>query len=186
MEDGNLVTSRNPEDLPAFLRASRQGPAGRKEMKGHTHDHHVQRMFTQRRLIWALVLNFAFLVLEAVGGLLTGSLALLADAGHIASALILSPGRREDINVEGVFYQPLRGLDPPAFHKRNHFRGSVEIHRLFGVPKGNPFTYETFLGCVHPGPRVRRPCMAIRPQPDRVFSPYEYMICPTFNCACMV
>ena len=154
-------------------------------MKGHTHDHHLQRMFAQRRLIWALVLNFAFLVLEAVGGLLTGSLALLADAGHmfgdvgalslslfvlklarrpisgkrtfgllraevigalfngvslivvvalifreavlrmqdpqpveglpvlviaaaglaanIASALILSPGRREDINVEGAF-----------------------------------------------------------------------------------
>lgn len=36
-----------------------------------------------RRIQWALVLSSAYLIAEVVGGLLTGSLALLADAGHM-------------------------------------------------------------------------------------------------------
>ena len=39
----------------------------------------------QRSLAAALALSFAYLIVEAVGGWLTGSLALLADAGHMAS-----------------------------------------------------------------------------------------------------
>ena len=45
------------------------------------------------RLVWALVLTSAFLVVEVVGGVWTGSLALLADAGHMLAdvgALVLS------------------------------------------------------------------------------------------------
>jgi len=37
----------------------------------------------QRRLAWTLVLTGAFLLVEVAGGLWTGSLALLADAGHM-------------------------------------------------------------------------------------------------------
>lgn len=37
----------------------------------------------ERRLAWALALVTVFMVVEAVGGWLTGSLALLADAGHM-------------------------------------------------------------------------------------------------------
>lgn len=51
---------------------------------------------TKRRpLVVALVITATFLVVEVVGGLLTGSLALLADAGHMATdvaALALSLG----------------------------------------------------------------------------------------------
>jgi len=36
-----------------------------------------------RRLGWALAITAAFMVLEVAGGLLSGSLALLADAGHM-------------------------------------------------------------------------------------------------------
>ena len=36
-------------------------------------------------MLYALAINLALLVAEAVGGLLTGSLALLADAGHLVS-----------------------------------------------------------------------------------------------------
>lgn len=36
-------------------------------------------------MCWALAINVALLVAEAVGGLLTGSLAVLADAGHLLS-----------------------------------------------------------------------------------------------------
>ena len=51
---------------------------------------------TRRRpLLIALVITATFLVVEIIGGLLTGSLALLADAGHMATdvaALALSLG----------------------------------------------------------------------------------------------
>jgi cobalt-zinc-cadmium efflux system protein len=47
----------------------------------------------ERRLLWAAVLTTSTLVAEAVGGVVSGSLALLADAGHMlvdASALVLA------------------------------------------------------------------------------------------------
>ena len=55
---------------------------------GHSHDHEEIRAQGARRL--ALVLGFTslFLVVEVVGGVLTGSLALLADAGHMLSDVV--------------------------------------------------------------------------------------------------
>jgi cation diffusion facilitator family transporter len=47
----------------------------------------------ERRLLWAAVLTTLTLVAEAIGGVVSGSLALLADAGHMlvdASALALA------------------------------------------------------------------------------------------------
>jgi len=37
--------------------------------------------------------------------------------------------------------------------RRNVLTWSHETHRIFGVPKGRPMTYETFLGVVHPEDR---------------------------------
>jgi len=37
--------------------------------------------------------------------------------------------------------------------QRNELAWSDENHRIFGVPKGTPLTYETFLSIVHPGDR---------------------------------
>jgi cobalt-zinc-cadmium efflux system protein len=61
----------------------------------HTHPHGgrgslvhtlgARRADTRRRLWIALAINVAMLVAEAIGGLITGSLALLADAGHVLS-----------------------------------------------------------------------------------------------------
>jgi cobalt-zinc-cadmium efflux system protein len=45
----------------------------------HEHSHAANR----GRVFWALVLTATFMVAEAVGGLLSGSLALIADAGHM-------------------------------------------------------------------------------------------------------
>jgi len=75
----------------------------------HTHDHadafgaahdHVHghrgadgREASTRALVWALALTFVILLVEAVGGWVSNSLALLADAGHVltdAGALGLS------------------------------------------------------------------------------------------------
>jgi cobalt-zinc-cadmium efflux system protein len=51
---------------------------------GHSHPHHAAAA-NRSRLALTLVLAAAYMVAEAVGGWLTGSLALLADAGHMLS-----------------------------------------------------------------------------------------------------
>ncbi len=56
---------------------------------GHQHHHRSfggeQRSSNQRRLQGTLVLVVVYMAAEVVGGLLSGSLALLADAGHMLS-----------------------------------------------------------------------------------------------------
>jgi cobalt-zinc-cadmium efflux system protein len=55
---------------------------------GHGHDHHhhgVTEDTSRRRLVIALAILLAFAVAEVVAGLLAGSVALLTDAGHMAS-----------------------------------------------------------------------------------------------------
>jgi len=49
------------------------------------HDHGHARSDNRRRIGVALTITLALLVVEAVGAYLTGSLALLADAGHLAT-----------------------------------------------------------------------------------------------------
>jgi cobalt-zinc-cadmium efflux system protein len=57
------------------------GPAGH----SHSHTLDARRQDSRRRMWIALAINVAMLVVEAVGGVLTGSLAVLADAGHVLS-----------------------------------------------------------------------------------------------------
>lgn len=57
---------------------------------GHDRDHHHGN---EKRVLWALLLTGGFMVAEVAGGIVSGSLALLADAGHMltdAAALGLS------------------------------------------------------------------------------------------------
>ncbi len=58
----------------------------------HHHDHptHSHHSHTHTRnygsgLLWPLVLTLSFAIVEAIGGWLTGSLALIGDAGHMFS-----------------------------------------------------------------------------------------------------
>jgi len=55
--------------------------AGHAHGPGHSHGHGA----TRTRLSIALALSFTYMLAEAAGGLFTGSLALLADAGHMLS-----------------------------------------------------------------------------------------------------
>ena len=50
---------------------------------GHDHSHTPPRGLASRRLAVVLALTLGFLAVEVAAGLLTGSLALLADAGHM-------------------------------------------------------------------------------------------------------
>ena len=63
---------------------------------GHDHDHDHTPTVTsanERKVLVSFFLIFGFMLVEAVGGVLSGSLALLADAGHMltdAAALALA------------------------------------------------------------------------------------------------
>jgi cobalt-zinc-cadmium efflux system protein len=69
------------------------GPSDR-HAAGHSHHHHGDvRSMNRRRLFLVLLLALSYAMIELVGGLLTGSLALLADSLHMVSdvaALALS------------------------------------------------------------------------------------------------
>ena len=55
---------------------------------GHSHHHghsHGTGVTDERRLGWAFFIIFAFMLVEVAGGIFSGSLALLADAGHMVS-----------------------------------------------------------------------------------------------------
>lgn len=54
------------------------------EHHGHSYDHaHGATGDSERRLFWAMLLTGGFMIAEIVGGILSGSLALIADAGHM-------------------------------------------------------------------------------------------------------
>src|SRR5690625_415422 len=59
----------------------------------HEHQHGINRKGNKKGLIIALVVTFFIMIMEFIGGLITNSLALLSDAGHMlsdSSSLLLS------------------------------------------------------------------------------------------------
>nr|MBA2344611.1 cation transporter [Rubrobacter sp.] len=64
---------------------SHAGHSHTEHSHGHPHGGHGSGEADRRALTLVFALTTAFLIAEVVGGLLTGSLALLADAGHMAS-----------------------------------------------------------------------------------------------------
>ena len=62
-------------------------------MHAHAHGHDHASHSSERRLFWALALTVVYMLVQVAGGLLSGSLALLADSGHMladAGALALA------------------------------------------------------------------------------------------------
>ena len=57
-------------------------------MSGHDHDHAVAVTTHRGRILLVLVLTSTVLVVEVIGAIITGSLALLADAGHMLTDLV--------------------------------------------------------------------------------------------------
>jgi cobalt-zinc-cadmium efflux system protein len=71
---------------------------------GHEHSHGGSR----KRVAWAFALTASFMVAEVVGGLVSGSLALLADAGHMLT----------DAMALALAWAAFRVSDKPADRKR--------------------------------------------------------------------
>ncbi len=80
-------------------------------MMPHAHDHEHKHTLpsepgAEQHLLWAMLLTGGFMVAEVVGGILSGSLALLADAGHMltdVAALALA------LVAAGIAARPARG-----------------------------------------------------------------------------
>lgn len=71
---------------------------------GHDHGHAAGRAADRRRLRVVLTVTVAVMVLEVVGAVVTGSLALLADAGHMATdaaAVVLALGASYVASLRG-------------------------------------------------------------------------------------
>ncbi len=70
------------------MTASPSAPAGRTPHAGHSHGHshsHASAASSRKRLAWALAVTSSVLIIEIIGAIWSGSLALLADAGHMAT-----------------------------------------------------------------------------------------------------
>jgi cobalt-zinc-cadmium efflux system protein len=52
-------------------------------MPGHDHAHHGAAGNSQKQVFWAMLLTGGFMVAEVIGGVIAGSLTLIADAGHM-------------------------------------------------------------------------------------------------------
>lgn len=65
----------------------------KRNLKKHDHTHELTKKGNQKSLLIALAITLGIMVIEALGGWITNSLALLSDAGHMlsdAGALALS------------------------------------------------------------------------------------------------
>ncbi|MET4677119.1 MULTISPECIES: cation diffusion facilitator family transporter [unclassified Luteibacter] len=116
---------------------------------GHAHDHNHAHAAggSERKLLFAFVLTTIMLVVEAAGGLASGSLALLADAGHMlvdALALLLA-------------FLGARFAARPADARRTYGYGRIEVLAGF-VNALTQFAlvafivYEAVMRLFHPAP----------------------------------
>lgn len=74
-------------------KALSRGPHRDDEFDAAHHHHRYSAPHSQRRLLWALLITGGFGVVELAGGVWSGSLALISDAGHMftdAGALLLA------------------------------------------------------------------------------------------------
>jgi cobalt-zinc-cadmium efflux system protein len=83
----------------------------------HAHDHVHARAHDRRRLIATLVLSGLILVAEVVGGIVSGSLALLSDAGHVLA----------DMSAQVISLVALLIASRPATQKRTYGYYRLEI-----------------------------------------------------------
>lgn len=72
---------------------SHAGTENRSHGSGHGHSHGDARKISRQRLLFVLGLTGTFMIAEAIAGFITGSLSLIADAGHMlgdVAALLLA------------------------------------------------------------------------------------------------
>lgn len=84
---------------------------------GHGHDHAEVGAGNERRVLLALLLTAGFMVVEVIGGLVSGSLALIADAGHMLT----------DTAALGLAWFAFRSSRRPATPERSYGHDRVQV-----------------------------------------------------------
>jgi cobalt-zinc-cadmium efflux system protein len=82
-----------------------------------SHAHHGHERGNERRVLWALLLTVIFMAVEVAGGLLSGSLALLADAGHMLT----------DAAALGLAWHAFRVSRRPATPARSYGHARFQV-----------------------------------------------------------
>lgn len=90
-------------------------------MVGPDHNHAHGAEASQRRILWAMLLTGGFMLVEAVGGVLSGSLTLLADAGHMLA----------DVGALALAYAGVRIGRRPADPRRSYGYRRFEVLAAF-------------------------------------------------------
>mgnify|MGYP001793920178 CR=1 FL=1 len=90
--------------------------------QSHSHDHAPKvTADSERRIFWVMCLTGGYMILQAAGGLLSGSLALLADSGHMLS----------DTAALGLAWFAFRLASKPADSKRSYGYHRFQILAAF-------------------------------------------------------
>jgi cobalt-zinc-cadmium efflux system protein len=123
---------------------------------GHGHDHNHGSHLNERRLFWAGVLTAVTMLAEAAGGIISGSLALLADAGHMLT----------DAAALGLAWLALRVAKRPADWKRTYGFNRFEVLAAFTNGLALFFiaiaiSYEAAMRIYEPVPVMGGPMLAV-------------------------
>lgn len=100
-------------------------PSSHDHSHGHSHDHHHHAgsvtADSERRVFLVMLLTGSYMLVQVVGGLLAGSLALLADAGHMLS----------DTAALGLAWVAFRLGRRPAGRRKSYGWYRVEVLAAF-------------------------------------------------------
>ncbi len=97
---------------------------------GHAHTHAAGRAADRRRLLLVLLVTVAVVVVEAVGAWLSGSLALLADAGHM---LTDAAGIAIALSASLIATRPVSARRTFGYHRAEILAAVVNAVVLFVV-----------------------------------------------------
>lgn len=86
-------------------------------MMNHDHSHIPELNEASSALLWVFWINFVFLIVEVIGGVISGSMALLADAGHMLS----------DVIALGAAVWVSRAMRSPATKYKSFGYGRLEV-----------------------------------------------------------
>jgi cobalt-zinc-cadmium efflux system protein len=119
-----------PAETPDQHPDHHQGPNhGHAHSHAHAHDHsgaghghhHALGDGSEARLLWTLVLTAGFMLVEVAGGLWSGSLALIADAGHMLT----------DAAALGLAWYAVRASRRPADARRSFGHHRIQVLAAF-------------------------------------------------------
>lgn len=126
--------------IPARSDVADQGP-----VHNHFHGSLMERRAQRRRMRWVLGLTASFMAVEVAGGILSNSLALLADAGHMLT----------DVAALGLALLAMRLAQRPPSPRKTY--GYVRLEILAALANGTALLVISFFILKEAWGRFRAP-----------------------------